>query len=145
ITATNTGPSDTTSTVSVTDTVPVHTSFVRVGGSGWACSSAVTCTIGGLTAGQTAPPITLVVRAVSTGTAPNVASVGSGTADPNPANNTSSTVNTVISTGADLVATKSASPSPVVFNNELTYTIVVTNNGPDSASNPQMTDQVPAN
>jgi uncharacterized repeat protein (TIGR01451 family) len=46
---------------------------------------------------------------------------------------------------ADLSVTKSDSPDPVSKGAALTYSIVVTNNGPGSAADVQLTDSLPAN
>ena len=46
---------------------------------------------------------------------------------------------------ADLSVTKSDSPDPVTRGAELTYSIVVTNNGPGSAASVQLTDSLPVN
>lgn len=45
---------------------------------------------------------------------------------------------------ANLSITKTDSPDPVFVGNALTYTIVVTNNGPQAATNIQMSDPLPA-
>ena len=45
---------------------------------------------------------------------------------------------------ADLAVTKSGAPDPVATGNPLTYTVVVTNNGPALAANVVMTDPLPA-
>jgi uncharacterized repeat protein (TIGR01451 family) len=44
---------------------------------------------------------------------------------------------------ADLAVDKSDSPDPVAVRGELTYTIKVTNSGPDAASNVVLTDKLP--
>lgn len=46
---------------------------------------------------------------------------------------------------ADLRLTKNASPNPVVAGTNLTYTINLTNDGPDAASNAMVSDTLPAN
>jgi uncharacterized repeat protein (TIGR01451 family) len=46
---------------------------------------------------------------------------------------------------ADLAITKTDSPDPVKGGQNLTYTIVVTNNGPSTATGVTMTDQLPKN
>ena len=46
---------------------------------------------------------------------------------------------------ADLSVTKTDSPDPVRSGGNLTYTITVTNNGPDAATGVTMTDQLPRN
>jgi uncharacterized repeat protein (TIGR01451 family) len=45
---------------------------------------------------------------------------------------------------ADLSVTKADSPDPVTVGNNLTYTITVTNNGPDPAQSVTVTDNLPA-
>jgi len=45
---------------------------------------------------------------------------------------------------ADLAITKSDSPDPVLTGNDLTYTVTVTNNGPDTATSVAVTDNLPA-
>src|SRR5207253_5161784 len=47
--------------------------------------------------------------------------------------------------GADLSITKTDAPDPVHSGQNLTYTIVVTNNGPSTATGVTMTDQLPKN
>ena len=47
--------------------------------------------------------------------------------------------------GADLSITKTDSPDPVKSGQNLTYTIVVTNNGPSAASGVTLNDQLPKN
>jgi uncharacterized repeat protein (TIGR01451 family) len=46
--------------------------------------------------------------------------------------------------GVDLSITKSGAPNPVVSGNRLTYTIAVTNNGPQDATGVTVTDALPA-
>jgi uncharacterized repeat protein (TIGR01451 family) len=45
---------------------------------------------------------------------------------------------------ADLSVTKTDSPDPVTVGNNLTYTVTVTNNGPDTATSVTVTDDLPA-
>src|SRR5262245_15751597 len=45
---------------------------------------------------------------------------------------------------ADVAITKSDSPDPVIAGNELTYTVTVTNNGPDTATSVIVADNLPA-
>ena len=46
---------------------------------------------------------------------------------------------------ADLAVTKTGLPDPVLVGSNLTYTVTVTNNGPNNASNVMVTDTLPAN
>jgi uncharacterized repeat protein (TIGR01451 family) len=50
----------------------------------------------------------------------------------------------VVASSADLSLTKSDSPDPVTVGQELTYTITVSNAGPDAAQNVSVTDTLPA-
>ena len=45
---------------------------------------------------------------------------------------------------ADLQITKTGSPDPVITGSDLTYTLTVTNNGPDAATSVTVTDTLPA-
>src|SRR5439155_26001621 len=116
ITATNLGPSDTTDTVTVTDTIPATpsgTTFQRITPpNGWTCNTpavgsggTVTCTIGSLAANASGT-FTLVVKLApgASGNIANSASIGSGTADPVTSNNSATTPNSAITVQADLLA-----------------------------------------
>ena len=63
----------------------------------------------------------------------------------NAANSTSEFSQTRAITGqADLSVNKSASPNPVTVGSNITYTIIVANNGPDTANTVTITDNLPA-
>jgi uncharacterized repeat protein (TIGR01451 family) len=49
------------------------------------------------------------------------------------------------STSADIALTKSGAPDPVVAGNSITYSITVTNSGPDDGTSIVLTDSVPVN
>jgi uncharacterized repeat protein (TIGR01451 family) len=155
ISVTNNGPSDATS-LSFADAVPANTTFVSVTTpAGWTRTDAVapggtgtiTFTAASLAASATSN-FTLVVNAnagLASGTIiTNTVNVGSGSADPVPGNNTDS-VNTTVQNDADLSISKTfAPPSPISAGTNVTYTILVTNNGPSPASNVTFSDPVPA-
>ncbi|MBI4751829.1 MAG: DUF11 domain-containing protein, partial [Acidobacteria bacterium] len=151
----NNGPGN-ASSVTVTDGVPVGTTFVSasvVSGTGWSPS---TPTVGGtgnvvfskasVANGETAM-FQIVVNVNSGVTAgsiiSNTATAGGG-ADPNPANN-SATATTTVTAQADLSVTKTDSPDPVGTGGNLTYTVNFTNNGPSAAQTVTVTDGVPTN
>ena len=74
----------------------------------------------------------------------NTATVTTTTTDPNPANNSSTTSTTVTANGAsaDLAVTKTG-PGSVQTGSNLTYTVTVTNNGPNAAQSVSLSDAVP--
>ena len=76
------------------------------------------------------------------GTLENLAEVDSATEDPNPDDN-QDTEETPIEGLADLSVTKSDDPDPVEVENLLTYSIIVTNNGPNAAEDVVVTDVLP--
>jgi uncharacterized repeat protein (TIGR01451 family) len=148
-TVANGGPAS-ASTVVLTETLPANTTFVSLGGpAGWACTSVApfTCSIATLAANATAN-FTFVVQvnnAVASGTTiTDTASVSSPTGDPNMGNN-SATVNVQVADSADLSVTNSASPVPVLAGNNITYTQVVTNAGPSTATSASFTENTPPN
>jgi uncharacterized repeat protein (TIGR01451 family) len=143
---------------SVTDVLPPGTTFVSATPpAGWSCvtpavgsSGTVRCSSSSL-ASLTTVTFTVVVRVASTvanGTIlTNSVSATSGNTDTNTSNNTLSMTTTVASpaANADLAVTKADTPDPVPAGHDLTYTIVVTNNGPATALVVTLTDAVPAN
>jgi uncharacterized repeat protein (TIGR01451 family) len=138
----------------VTDPLPAGTTFVSATApAGW---TLVTPAVGGSgTVTATNPKFdneesvmfTFVVKvgsSVANGTTlTNTASVSSTSDDPSPANN-SGTETTLVNEFADLSVIKAASPDPVLAGNDLTYTIEVTNSGPEQADFVVLSDAVPA-
>jgi uncharacterized repeat protein (TIGR01451 family) len=142
IVVTNNGPGAAANVV-VTDDLPDGTTLVS-SSAGCTGTDPVTCTVGTLAAGASAT-ITLVVTLPPTpGTVVNTAQVSTSSTDPNPANNTSSVQTTVALAPADLSIAKSADFSTSTPGSNATYTIVVTNNGPGTADNVVVTDDLPA-
>jgi uncharacterized repeat protein (TIGR01451 family) len=142
---TNRGPA-TATVVSVVDALPGGVSLVRVTSIQGVCESAVSCQLGSLALNATATitVVGLVASDVTTGTAlVNVARVDAANRDPVGANNQTS-VTTTVETAANLSISKSATPSPAVPGEMLTYQIVVTNSGPSDAVGVQVTDTLPA-
>ena len=147
ISVTNSGPNS-ASNVVVTDTIPGSTTFVSASSSQGSCSgtSTVTCNLGTLTNGASAT-VTIVVIPTTTGSISNQASVTSSTTDPNTSDNTTPWVNTTVnpppSNVADLSINKTDSTDPVSAGGILTYSITVTNIGPNTATNVTVTDNLP--
>jgi uncharacterized repeat protein (TIGR01451 family) len=141
---------------SVTDVLPPGTTFVSATPpTGWSCvtpavglSGTVRCSASSFT--LTTVTFTVVVRVDSTvanGTIlTNSVSATSGNTDTNTSNNALSMTTTAAAAAAnaDLAVTKADIPDPVPAGQDLTYLIVVTNNGPATALAVTLTDAVPA-
>lgn len=147
MTVTNGGASA-AANVTLTDNVPTGTTFVSFtqnSGPTFSCNTAVVCTLASMPAGSSAT-FTFVVKASSGGagtTIGNVATVSTTTGDTNGGNNSSS-VNTSLSGSADLGVTKSG-PASAVRNQNVSYTITVSNAGPSDAASVALSDPLPAN
>ena len=130
----NDGP-DPAVDVVLTDTLSADLVFVSAAGDGWACADSagtVTCTRGTLTSGASST-VTLVVVAAHGGSIANTARVGSGTDDPDPADNVGSAT-LLLAGSVDLAISKTASAATFVPGKPLSFTIVVRNSGPDDVT-----------
>jgi uncharacterized repeat protein (TIGR01451 family) len=143
VTASNGGP-DPATAVQVTNALPDGLSFVSAQTTAGSCTGAstVTCSIGTLDPG-TSDTITIVAHADQPGDATVSSTVASGATDPDPSNNQASATISVTPQPADLALTMTDSPDPVATDNDLTYTITVTNQGPGGATEATVTDQLP--
>ncbi len=144
---TNGGPATANAPV-FTETLPANTSAVSLTGpAGWTCGP-LSCTDTTTMGANTTANFTFVVKVntnVASGTIiGQTDSVTSTTGDPNNGNNSAS-VNVQVADSADLSVTNTANPVPVQANNNITYTQVVTNNGPSTATSVTLTDALPAN
>ncbi len=153
---TNNGPLDALNAV-FSEPVPANTTFQSLTApAGWTCNTPavngtgnITCTnpdVAKLAAGT----FTLAVQVLGSTTwgtqIVDVADVTSGTSDPNLANNSATVVTSVsLATMADDAVTNTASPNPVIAGNNITYTQVVSNNGPAASPNITLTESLPAN
>jgi len=144
----NGGPAAAT-TVNLTETLPAGTTAVSLTGSaGWTCNlGTLTCNIGSLAANATAS-FTFVIGVSATATAGSTitqtGSVSSSTTDANPGNNSAS-ASVAVAGSADLSVSNAASPVPVIAGNNITYTQVVTNAGPSTATGASFTEVTPPN
>jgi uncharacterized repeat protein (TIGR01451 family) len=152
ITLANAGPSAAT-TVSIFDTLPGTMTFVSLtqnNGPAFSCTNpgggnggTINCTIASMANGASAS-FTLVGH-IPNGTPggttfQNNVTVTSAN-DPTPDNNAATTLLTVSS--VDLAMTKTGPPT-VIAGNNLSYSITIMNNGPDTALNAQFADTLPA-
>ena len=145
----NLGPDATSGVITVANTLPGGVTAASGSGTGWTCGAPVgaviTCTATGpLASGNALPTLTISMTApLTTGNITNSATVSNSVFDPAPPNNTAS-VTTNVGPQANLAITKvNAGPTPVNPGQNFSYTIVVTNNGPSTATAPVVTDNTP--
>jgi uncharacterized repeat protein (TIGR01451 family) len=141
----NSGP-DTAENLTVTNILPTGVTYVSASGTGWTCNKVTTnmviCTRPSLAVGL-APYIDLNLQApAAPGTIMNAAQVSSSSDDANTNNNTDSEY-TLVADEADLSLIKTAAPDTVYSGEAITYTLSVSNAGPDAASTVTVTDDLP--
>lgn len=137
----NRGPDDAVNPV-VVDTLPADLTVVSTDPACAVVGQTITCTLPSLAAGaQRAFAVTTRVATTATACIPNVAAVDSDTHDPVPANNSAAIC--VPPAQSDVSIVKTASPTPVVPGEDITYTLVASNAGPHAALQTVVTDQLP--
>lgn len=141
-------------TITVTDTLPATIELTATPtGTGWTClpnagfpiaGAVVTCTRNGpLAVNANAPVITVPVQQPLAGASSNTACTalaGAGPVDSNAANDCGTFNGIASATQADLRIVKTAGPDPVNAGDDLTYTLTVTNLGPDTSTNVTVSD-----
>jgi uncharacterized repeat protein (TIGR01451 family) len=156
ITVSNNGPSAVTG-AEASDVLPADTTFVSAtGGATYdAGTNTVAFTTGTLAAGDSSGfELTLAINSSATGNLVNAATVTPppGNTDPNPSNNSATDTDSLTSS-VDVSITKvddrggsSITPSTgsYIAGGSITYTIVVSNNGPSTATNIGVSDPVPS-
>jgi uncharacterized repeat protein (TIGR01451 family) len=162
ITVGNRGP-HAAETPRVVDTLPAGLTYSSASGAGWACSAAgqtVTCdAVSDLAPGATAPRLTLTV-ATATGAAAtvtntvtvcSVASPGTttgcpsqrlGTSERDASDNSAEDLTGTVAP-TDLALANTVAPASVASGTSFTYTLKVTNNGPNAATNVTVVDTLP--
>jgi|GEM_PF-1634623 len=136
----NLGPSAAADVV-VQDTLPAGVSFVSAVGCTHSAGT-VSCNIGALGSGASALRY-IAVQAETTGVITNTATVSASTLDPDTANNTDSETTLINLPEADLAIAKHA-PTLAYTGDIVTYTIVITNLGPNTALSVVVTDTLPS-
>ncbi|WP_300038742.1 SdrD B-like domain-containing protein [uncultured Roseobacter sp.] len=157
ISARNEGTADFFGTIVLTDNLPAGLQLTGFSLSGWTCAPApvvsgpatITCdrvyTAGSpLAAGATTPAVTLETVVTQTGSISNsmtVSSPDANIADLNPGNDTTSTSVSASTPGAsaDIAVVKTSSATPVAGQTQ-TFTFVISNAGPQTATNVTFTD-----
>jgi uncharacterized repeat protein (TIGR01451 family) len=149
---TNHGPNN-ASDVKVTNMLPPQLLFEEMRAPiGWTCTTPAQGANGTITCRTAVQPVVgntayfhLSTRVAfgATGSIVNSASVSHAGSDPNPGNSSATSEATAVqATVADLSVTKTTNASKAAAGSAFTYTITVTNSGPDTAS-ATMTDVLP--
>jgi len=151
ISVTNNGP-DAANDVVVTDTLPSSLLFQSLTpAAGFTCTTPAVGTTGSITClgGPIANAATVTFTLVTTispsasGSIANSASVAGSDADSNGSNSSVVSPGIVVAT-ADVAISKTTNASQAVTGDTITYTITVSNAGPDSAQNVVVTDNLPS-
>jgi uncharacterized repeat protein (TIGR01451 family) len=141
ITITNNGPSNATG-IMVTDILPAGLTFSSASG----CNhnnGMVTCTLSSLAQGNSHSFVFAVeVNPGARGVITNTATVTGNEYDP--VANNSASVGTLINAVTNLALNKRANPTIATPGAPLTYTLIITNNGPSNATGLVITDTLPA-
>jgi len=142
VTLTNTGPNSAT-TVQVTDQLPAGLTFVSATPSqGTYTPSSGLWNVGTVASG-TSRTLAIVATVVSTAAQTNTATVTSADqADPNTGNN--SDIATETPQHVDLALAKSVNNATPNVSDQVTFTVTLSNSGPDIATGVQVTDLLPA-
>ncbi len=143
ILVTNNGPSDALN-LSLSDPTPGGLSFVSADAP---CAGGFPCALGNLAAGASISlTATYTVPVDYSGADPilNTASVSSDTVDTNPDNNSDDATTAVDRVPeCDITVVKTGPPS-AALGSTVSYSLVVSNNGPDSAENVSLNDPTPS-
>lgn len=146
ITISNDGPS-TAEDVVVTDPLPAGVTYVSHSGPNeFLCGytgQVVTCSAAQLPIGSYDIHINVLAPTVP-GTITNACVVEADSHDPNPIAPEDCEVDTEVIDAANLRVSKSMSPSPVLAGEPVTYTIELTNQGPNAAEDVVISDTLPA-
>ncbi len=142
VTLTDNGPDDATN-VTLQDILPAGLTFVMaLPGQGTYDPATGVWTVGTVADGSSAI-LTIQAMVASPDPTTNTATIThSDQFDPNPGNNTASTV--VTPQQADLALTKSVNLATPNVGDVITFTVTLTDNGPDAASNVQVADLLPS-
>ena len=155
IQVTNNGPQPTSGVLTVTDVLDPGETFVMAAGTNWNCNhvaGTVTCTYTAtpLASGAATTVATITTTATAAGTLTNNATVidMGGTPDNVSGNDAMPAASLSTTQNADLQIAKSATTPDAnttldVTENRITYTLVVTNNGPSAVGGVVVTDTIP--
>ncbi|MCI0615146.1 PQQ-dependent sugar dehydrogenase, partial [bacterium] len=143
LTVTNNGPKTANSVVLI-DELPASVTFISSSNGNCVHNNGiVTCNLNNMNNGASIQ-FTIDVMPTALGPIDNYAIVSANENDPDATDNSDTETTQVIPlTGTELALTKSDSADPIDIGANLTYTIQVTNNGPEDATGVTVTDTLP--
>jgi uncharacterized repeat protein (TIGR01451 family) len=148
VSITNNGPQEASDVVLTDLTTATAGSIAGVSGvsiSDGSCGAPLqgllVCSITDIEDGDTVT-LTYTVQTGSAGTINNLATAGAATGDPDATNNSAAFNVEVTAPEADLNLVKTVGPNPDPLGGSVTYTLTVTNQGPEDAVNVVLLDQV---
>jgi uncharacterized repeat protein (TIGR01451 family)/uncharacterized delta-60 repeat protein len=141
---TNYGPSTATA-VSVTNVLPPSATFVSASGSGYTLAGNVLTftNLGSMPLGASTA-LNVTVRPLIVSTITNTVTVAANETDAYAGDNTFVSLVTVASPTADVSLTLLDAPDPATIGSSLTYTLIVSNAGPATATSLKLTNTLPA-
>lgn len=142
VTVTNNGQG-TAKDVQVTDKVPEGTTLVSSEPAKGTYDQASGIWSVGELASEESAILTLIVTADTSGSKTNAAEATTSSIDVDSSNNAASATTTVQEASVDLLLTKSVSPELANPSEQVTFTITVSNKGPGTAKDVQVTDKIP--
>ncbi|MEO7262447.1 MAG: hypothetical protein ABI047_14510 [Jatrophihabitantaceae bacterium] len=149
----NSGPSDIAGPVTVLDSLPTGLSFSSATGTGWSCgyasaSRVLSCVLAaGLATGASAGQLAVVVDIdpdIGPATIADTATVSSGTADSDLADNSSTDQVQVLTSAALSLSKTLSTPAPVLAGTTASFVLSAHNAGPSDAGAITVTDTLPA-
>ncbi|WP_321422023.1 invasin domain 3-containing protein [uncultured Methanobacterium sp.] len=144
VTATNTGPTTATG-ILIKDLIPSGLSNVTVtasNGNNYYDSTTGIWTIGSLSNGSSAT-LTIIGKATAAMAGFNTTNTATRTAQDQYNDKTATTSEQVYTKRANVIVTNTANQSNLNVGDTATFTVTVTNNGPDTATNIKITDTTP--
>jgi uncharacterized repeat protein (TIGR01451 family) len=143
LTVTNGGPNAATA-VRLENALPAGVGFVSANSSQGGCTNVdgvVICELGDLNAGAAAA-VVIVAWSSQLGSVTNTAMVSATEAEAETSNNASTVVHQ-IKRDTDLSLALAATPNPVLLGSHLSYTLTVTNRGPNAATRVRLDNPLP--
>ncbi len=144
ITAANSGP-QIAQNASVSLPISAGEAFVSSNAPGGAtyANGQVFVALGNMAVGANVS-VQVVVEALAAGTWSTAATISSDTVDPNPVNNISTTITTLVNAASHLQISVASSVNPVILGSDFDYIVTVTNGGPSDAGDVVFGDTLPS-